>query len=199
MINFWKVLDKWGEFSNFYRRSITIDGKGWKTSEHYFQAMKFLADATLPENPTILIRDHIANQEKPKDAANEGRRKDLPLRSDWEEIKDDIMRIAVAAKFRQHLDLQSLLLKTGDEVIVEDSPTDAYWGCGADRKGKNMLGIILQDLRDQLREEFTLSPTEFQEIFIMDNAKQVIENFEKILNHVRVLQSEVDYYREKYA
>jgi predicted NAD-dependent protein-ADP-ribosyltransferase YbiA (DUF1768 family) len=43
-------------------------------------------------------------------------------------------------------------LATGDEEIIENSPIDSYWGCGADGQGKNMLGKILMETRDILRE-----------------------------------------------
>ena len=35
-IKFYSVTDEYGEFSNFYEYEITIDGKLWPTSEHYF-------------------------------------------------------------------------------------------------------------------------------------------------------------------
>ena len=47
--------------------------------------------------------------------------------------------------------LRDVLLGTGDEEIVEDSPTDGYWGCGADGKGRNRLGEILMEVRATLR------------------------------------------------
>ncbi|MET9083042.1 NADAR domain-containing protein [Streptomyces sp. NPDC004237] len=43
-----------------------------------------------------------------------------PLRRDWERVKDDVMRRAVAVKFRAQGDIREILLSTGDERIVED-------------------------------------------------------------------------------
>lgn len=80
-----------------------------------------------------------------------GRDRQRPLRLDWEQVKDDIMRRAVLRKFETHADLRDILLSTGDEPIVENSPIDYYWGCGADGSGKNMLGQILVEVRDILR------------------------------------------------
>ncbi|WP_081589256.1 MULTISPECIES: NADAR family protein [Fischerella] len=51
-----------------------------------------------------------------------------------------------------HTDIREILLSTGDEEIVENSPIDYYWGCGADGSGKNMLGIILMEVREILRQ-----------------------------------------------
>ena len=63
------------------------------------------------------------------------------------------MRAAVRQKFTTHKDIQQTLLDTGDEEIVEHAPSDYYWGIGADGSGKNMLGRILMEVRDQLRNE----------------------------------------------
>ena len=41
-INFYSVNDEYGEFSNFAAFPIKLKGKHWPTSEHYFQAQKFL-------------------------------------------------------------------------------------------------------------------------------------------------------------
>lgn len=43
--------------------------------------------------------------------------------------------------------------KIYDREIVEDSPIDSYWGCGADGLGKNMLGKLLMKLREELKNE----------------------------------------------
>lgn len=81
-----------------------------------------------------------------------GRARSHPLRFDWEQVKDDVMRRAVLCKFETHADIRDVLLSTGDEQIVENSPIDYYWGCGADGSGKNMLGLILMEVREMLRE-----------------------------------------------
>jgi ribA/ribD-fused uncharacterized protein len=55
------------------------------------------------------------------------------------------------AKFRAHDELKKLLLSTGNEKLVENAPKDAYWGCGRNGNGKNMLGKILMETRKALR------------------------------------------------
>lgn len=80
-----------------------------------------------------------------------GRDRRHPLRSDWEQVKDDIMRKAVLTKFQTHADIRELLLGTGDRPIVENAPSDYYWGCGADGTGNNRLGDILMAVRCELR------------------------------------------------
>ena len=44
------------------------------------------------------------------------------------------MREAVLAKFTQHAKLREVLLVPEDALLVENSPTDDYWGCGAPRR-----------------------------------------------------------------
>jgi ribA/ribD-fused uncharacterized protein len=56
------------------------------------------------------------------------------------------MRQAVLCKLSTHADIREMLLSKGNEEIVENSPVDYYWGCGADGSGKNMLGIILMEV-----------------------------------------------------
>ncbi len=60
------------------------------------------------------------------------------------------MAEAVLAKFTQHLNLHSLLLSTGDAKLVEHTELDANWGDGGDGSGRNMLGLILMEIRGQL-------------------------------------------------
>jgi ribA/ribD-fused uncharacterized protein len=62
------------------------------------------------------------------------------------------MREAVRAKFTQHPELLALLLATGDAHLVEHTANDSYWGDGGDGSGNNMLGRILMQLRDGLRQ-----------------------------------------------
>jgi ribA/ribD-fused uncharacterized protein len=86
-------------------------------------------------------------------AARMGRNRTLPLRSDWESVKDDIMREALRAKFGQHPGLKSLLLSTADAELVEHTKNDNYWADGGDGSGKNRLGALLMELRARLRAE----------------------------------------------
>jgi N-glycosidase YbiA len=142
-IYFYSTREQYGCFSNFSYHGFELDSLYWYTSEHYFQAQKFIGTPDLEE---------IRLAKTPKDAARMGRDWKRPLRADWEQVKDDIMRKAVLRKFEIHTDIREILLSTGDEEIVENSPIDYYWGCGANGSGKNMLGIILMEVREILHE-----------------------------------------------
>jgi ribA/ribD-fused uncharacterized protein len=143
VIHFYRPGDAYGCFSNFAPYPLELDGKRWPTSEHYFQAQKF---AGTEHEETIRL------QPSPRLAANLGRDRSKPLRPDWESVKDAIMRQVVRAKFGQHAELREILLRTGDAQIVEHTEKDAYWGDGGDGSGKNMLGRILMEVRDELRK-----------------------------------------------
>lgn len=86
----------------------------------------------------------------PLKASEEGRNKRNPLRPDWENIKNTIMKKAVKSKFFQHHDLKIILLNTGDRLMVEHTSNDAYWADGGDGAGKNMLGVLLMEVRREL-------------------------------------------------
>lgn len=141
-IYFYSTTEHYGAFSNFARYGIELDGQWWSTTEHYFQAQKF-EDAPYQER--------IRTAATPKRAAELGRSRKIPLRPDWEHIKDDVMYRAVLKKFQTHPQLRDLLLTTGDDEIIENAPGDYYWGCGKDGSGQNKLGLILMRVRHELR------------------------------------------------
>ena len=144
IINLYHVGEEYGEFSNFAPYAITLKRKRWPTSEHYFQAQKF---------PGTEHEGLIRKAKSPMIAARMGRDRRRPLRRDWESVKDSIMRDAVLAKFTQHEELRELLMGTGDAKLVEHTTNDSYWGDGGDGSGRNMLGIILMEIREHLRNE----------------------------------------------
>jgi N-glycosidase YbiA len=145
-IYFYKVSDPYGCFSNFSLHPIEVEGLYWQTVEHYYQAQKFVC--TENERLIQVIRD----AKTPMEAAQIGRDRTLKLRFDWEEVKRQVMWQGVLTKFLTHTDIQVILLNTGEELIVEDSPTDYYWGCGQEKTGQNQLGQILMNVRQEIRQ-----------------------------------------------
>jgi len=144
-IEFYSTKDDYGAFSNFSAHGFNLDGRWWPTSEHYFQAQKFVgtSDGYVEE---------IRQAKSPMIAARLGRSRKVKLRRDWESAKDAVMRRAVLKKFETHADIRALLLSTGDEKLVEKTTDDHYWGVGTNGTGKNRLGQILMEVRQILRE-----------------------------------------------
>ena len=141
-----------GEFaflSNFYSSPITISGETYPTVEHAFQAFKTY---------DIEERKKIAAAPTPGKAKRMGR--NVVLRPDWEEIKEDIMAICLKAKFNIP-ELRDKLLATGDEELIEGNTWhDNTWGNCVCQKcqdipGRNMLGMLLMKLRTEIHYEET--------------------------------------------
>lgn len=143
-INFYSVVDEYGELSNFAEYPIRLDGRRWPTTEHDFQAMKFAGSRHA---------EQIRRASTPSLAARMGRERTRPLRRDWHSVRIDVMRRALRAKFTQHAGLRALLLGTGDARLVEHTTNDAFWGDGGDGRGQSHLGRLLMALRGELRAE----------------------------------------------
>lgn len=141
-IKFYKVSDEHGYFSNFASYPIFLDGYKWLTVEHYFQANKF---------DNFEIRENIRLMESPMLAAKEGRSKKT-LRNDWEQIKDRVMKEALMAKFLQYHQLKIKLLNTNDVILVEHTSNDKYWADGGDGSGRNRLGQLLMEVREEIKQ-----------------------------------------------
>lgn len=125
--------------SNFFVAELVWDNIVWPTSEHAYQAAKSL-DRT--------VRLRISRLPTAKAAKLAG--KTLDLRPDWEEVKYEIMKDIVRAKFTQNPALKQKLLETNDAHIEEgNNHRDRIWGVcpPGSGQGLNYLGKILMELR----------------------------------------------------
>jgi ribA/ribD-fused uncharacterized protein len=145
-ILFYKAEDHYGCFSNFSPHPIYIQGDYWPTVEHYYQAQKFQG------TDLNFLMTQIWEAPTPKAATVIGRHPNHRPREDWEEIKLLVMAKAVWQKFITHGELTQILLATENEELIENSPKDYYWGCGADNTGRNELGKLLMVIREKLRQ-----------------------------------------------
>ena len=133
--------------SNFYESPFEVDGITYPTAEHFFQAMK---------SKDVEGRKKIAAAPTPGKAKRLGRT--IELRKDWEEIKVAVMKFGLAQKFRIP-ELREKLLATGHEELIEGNFWhDNTWGnclCAdcQDIPGRNMLGMLLMELRTKIRYE----------------------------------------------
>lgn len=145
-IRFYRPEHPCGCCSNYSLHAVVIDGLTFMTSEHYYQWVKHVT-----MDPAYAERIRLAPT--PGKAWRLANDRTHPQRADWERIKDDVMRLVVLCKFMQHEECKRELLATGDRMLIEASPRDAYWGEGEDRTGKNMLGIVLMEVRTVLRAQ----------------------------------------------
>jgi ribA/ribD-fused uncharacterized protein len=143
VIYFFNREDKYYQLSNFSGFGFTLDGNKWRTMEHYFQAMKFEGTEQF---------ERILNCGSPKQAKDLGQSRAIPIRQDWDSVKEEIMLRGLKEKFKSP-ELKEILLSTGKKDLVENSPYDKYWGIGPNGKGKNRLGVLLVELRTELKRE----------------------------------------------
>jgi len=141
-------VDEYQFLSNFYSSKFLYQGTFWRTVEHAFQAAK---------SKDLEMSEEIRKAESPTEAKRIGHRVDL--RPDWEEVKVDIMTELVFRKFDQNEGLKKKLLATGDLKLEEGNTWhDNFWGnCYCSKcnniPGENVLGIILEEVRDELRKD----------------------------------------------
>lgn len=148
-IRFYRANEKpYGALSNLYRREMVFEGETFATSEHAYQAgkaRKVTVRKWLMEAPSPALLAMAAHGLYYWDIA-----------PGWSKTKLDRMRAVLRAKFTQHEDLRAFLLSTGDARLVEsatvDNEVNRLWG-EVNGSGQNMLGIMLMELRRDLRVE----------------------------------------------
>jgi len=127
--------------SNFYPCLIEFDGDIYPSLEHAYQAAK-----TNDPNERKKIRE----EKQVRRAKQIGRH--VTIREDWEQIKVEVMRDLLKKKF-ENPQLRKLLLDTYPHDLVEGNNWgDTFWGVCRGH-GKNMLGVLLIQLRSKLRGE----------------------------------------------
>ena len=126
--------------SNFYESPVIYEGITYLNNEAAFQAQK-----------TLTNKERLAfSMLNPSQAKKLGR--SVSLRSDWEDIKIDIMYNICKAKFTQNETLKTKLLKTGDATLIEGNTWgDKIWG-QVNGVGENNLGKILMRIREELKD-----------------------------------------------
>ena len=155
-ILFFKRDRKHFEFlSNFYLAEFVLSGILWPSVEHYYQYHK----SEKPEYKSAILNAKNAAEVKQLSDSRIGNEwqfdkswfKENPedLRSDWDDIKDQVMEKAVKEKFRQNPYLKKRLLATRNAEIIEDAKWDFYWGIGHDGSGDNRLGKLLMTIREK--------------------------------------------------
>lgn len=140
----------YGPFSNLYRRPFIFEGREYPTAEHAYQAGKPAKES---------VREWILSAPSPALLAMAAHGLyTWDIVSNWSQIKFDRMRAVLRAKFTQHQDLRDLLLSTGSAELVEagrvDNAVNRIWG-EVNGKGRNMLGRMLMELREELRKDIS--------------------------------------------
>lgn len=123
-----------------WRLDYEVGFAEYASVEHAYQGCK-----TLEPND----RFWVSTAPSPGEAKKRGRQ--VRMRDDWDQRKNDLMWDLVSVKF-EDTDLRAKLLATGDAELIEGNHWgDVYWGvCRG--VGQNWLGRILMDVRTAIRE-----------------------------------------------
>jgi ribA/ribD-fused uncharacterized protein len=149
----YKTKEDFGGLSNMASGyPLHINGVRILTTEALYQACRF---PHLPEVQREIIGQHSPMTAKMKSKPH---RKDS--RPDWDEVRYKVMRWCLRAKLAQNYEeFGRLLLATRDRPIVEQSRKDDYWGAkltdeaGDTLTGQNVLGRLLMELREKLKDD----------------------------------------------
>ena len=141
---YFSMTDRDSFCSRHETKPFFLDEAEWQTIEHYYQAMKF-DDPSYKEK--IRVTESIQQVEKL------GKSMFKRKRSDWKKVQTTVMTRAVYTQCKTYPEIAENLLETGEQLLVENSQFDYFWGCGRDRRGENHYGKVLMNVRNKLREE----------------------------------------------
>lgn len=146
-----------GIYSNWFPSNITLEGMTFNCVEQYMMYKKAL------EFGDTETAKKVMEAEEPREQKKLGRQVEGFDAEHWSKVRFERVIPAMREKFRSHPVLKRELLNSGDKTIVEASPLDDQWGIGmgADdpeildesKWGLNVLGKMIMQVRDELREE----------------------------------------------
>lgn len=128
------------------RFPVVLDGERYASVEHLYQASRF---PNHPERRALVLAEPT-----PLGAKKRARRaQPAETRDDWDHMKASIMATCLRLKAEQHVRFRKLLQSTGDQVLIEESTRDDWWGAipvnDTELEGRNVLGLLLMELRDE--------------------------------------------------
>lgn len=147
-----------GPFSNWYPCEYEYLGQKFNCSEQQFIATKA---SYFKDDDAFKI---IMGTDDPAVQKHAGRLVRNYDDLEWARVRYLAMEISVLGKFSQNVDLQKILLRTRNKIIVEASPTDCVWGIGlsvthpdildeCQWQGSNLLGKALMSVRERLLDD----------------------------------------------
>lgn len=152
-----RTRDAFGELSNMASGfPLRVNRTRILSTEALYQACRF---PHLPE-----VQREIIAQVSPMTAKMKSKPHRNDSRADWYQVRVGVMRWCLRVKLAQHYtEFGRILLATGDRPIVEESRKDDYWGAkavgsdGESLMGQNVLGRLLMELRELLKQDATSS------------------------------------------
>ena len=145
-----------GSLSQWFAADFTVDGDRYASAEHFMMAEKARLFGDEEARAAILsARSPASAKQLWRSVRNFDERR-------WSDERFEIVVRGNAAKFGQSPSMREFLLRTGNKVLVEASPSDRIWGIGITAqdgfalqpqkwRGLNLLGFALMAAREQLR------------------------------------------------
>jgi len=150
-IYFYAPEDEYGYLSNYFVSPFIVNGKEYQSGEHYFQSKK---------HEGTHLEEEVRKCKTPDEAKKLANRTQLSSHAwkNWEERRYAVMKDTLRFKFMQNEILRNKFLQTHPYPLFEDTfPTDdTTWGIGKDCRGKNLLGKLLFDVRNEIMTFYDL-------------------------------------------
>jgi len=137
-------MDEDHVLSTFSAHPLVLEEQNWLTAEHYYQVH-------IAGNQAHA--DRIYQAPTPLEAHKLGSLWYRRKKSGWKKLRRVLMTRALYTKAMMYSAVKDELLGTGEELILETSLYDHYWGIGRDQRGENMLGKVWMDIRKKIKQD----------------------------------------------
>jgi len=143
------IFNEIPEDLNLLLSFIEPDFKEYNSSENLYQALKSqskewheLIRSVTPEKSKSLAKNKLKT-------LLFNNKTTFELRSDWDQIKIDVMKLCLYLKFKQNEDLAEKLKNIEGKIEERNCWGDKFWGT-VNGIGKNNLGKLLMNIRKNL-------------------------------------------------
>ena len=176
IIGFHREYEDNGCFCNWYPAEFDYAGR------HYLHSEQFMMYQKVMMFGQRALGDEIMRTADPEQCKILGREFfdgfDAAL---WKRTRFVVVKRGIRAKFSQNPSMMETLLATGNAILAECSPRDKDWGILLSTsdpevqditkwRGENLLGQVLMEVREELREEIRV--TENGEVLPYEDAKE---------------------------
>lgn len=176
IIGFHREYEENGCFCNWYPAEFDYAGR------HYLHSEQFMMYQKVMMFGQTALGDEIMRTADPEQCKILGREFfdgfDAAL---WKRTRFVVVKRGIRAKFSQNPSMMETLLATGNAILAECSPRDKDWGILLSTsdpevqditkwRGENLLGQVLMEVREELREEIRV--TENGEVLPYEDAKE---------------------------
>ena len=135
-------LDENHLLSSVSPHGFELEDHFWPTAEHYYQAHKYEG---MPLCKAILA---ASNGREAHELGNQWFKRKAKA---WKNNRRLWMTRALYRKTQEHSEVKEALLATGDDLLIETSLYNHFWGIGRDQRGENTMGKIWMDIRAKIQ------------------------------------------------